>query len=41
MLITLSRRTAICQSVAEVKLTAVARLGTVSPTNEPTNVMAY
>ena len=30
MLITLSRRTAICQSVAEVWLTGVAPLGTVS-----------
>ena len=30
MLITLSRRTAICQSVAEVKLTGVAPLGAVS-----------
>ena len=30
MLITLSRRTAICQSVAEVQLTGVAPLGAVS-----------
>ena len=30
MLITLSRRTAICQSVAEVQLTGVAPLGSVS-----------
>ena len=30
MLITLSRRTAICQSVAEVLLTGVAPLGAVS-----------
>ena len=30
MLITLSRRTAICQSVAEVKLTGVAPLGALS-----------
>ena len=30
MLITLSRRTAICQSVSEVKLTDVAPLGAVS-----------
>ena len=30
MLITLSRRTAICQSVAEGKLTGVAPLGAVS-----------
>ena len=31
MLITLSRRTTICQSVAEVQLTGVAPLGTVKP----------
>ena len=30
MLITLSRRTAICQSVAEIKLNGVAPLGAVS-----------
>ena len=30
MLITLSRRTAVCQSVAEVELTGVAHLGAVS-----------
>ena len=30
MLITLSRRTAICQSVAEISLTGVAPLGAVS-----------
>ena len=30
MLITLSRRSAICQSISEVKLTGVAPMGTVS-----------